>query len=111
MLGILATIIVSLVLGGCGMSGDFDAEAWRAQHGSNAIDNPRSGQVSALERNHLRLGMARADVHALLGMPERQEELADHYDLGVSPVGVDYETYVIRYDARNLVSKFGVHRH
>lgn len=75
----------------------FDAAHWQAQRGSEARDNPRAGMVGDLERL-LRPGMTRAEVEALLGMPESQHEGRWIYDLGASPYGIDYEYYVIEFD-------------
>jgi hypothetical protein len=92
------------------MSREFDADVWRAQRGSNALDNPRVGQVVALERSHMRPGMSRAEVIELLGEPDRRLPRSDHYKLGASPVGVDFETYVIEYDDHDRVTSFGIRR-
>lgn len=89
---------------------DFDRALWHAQRGSTAFDNPRTGQVAALERDHLRAGMARAEVIALLGEPEVRNARSDRYALGVSPVGVDVEEYVVEYDADDRVTGFRVRR-
>ncbi len=92
------------------MSTDFDSAAWRAQRGSTAIDNPRSGLVAALERQRLREGMPRDEVRRLLGEPDLSEGGADVYLLGASPVGVDLETYRIDY-RQDRVSSYGIRRH
>lgn len=92
------------------MSEQFDAELWRAQRGSSALDNPRVGLVVVLERDHMRPGMSRAEVIGLLGEPDRRQPHSDHYRLGASPVGVDYETYVVEYDEQDRVRSFGIRR-
>jgi len=88
----------------------FDAALWRAQHGSDARDNPRSGLVPALEREVLRKGMSREEVREILGPPEGETPQRDVYELGASPVGVDYEQYVIEYDEEGKVLSFGLRR-
>lgn len=88
----------------------FDAALWQAQRGSDALDNPRVGQVVALERHHLRAGMPRTQVIELLGEPDRSRPGMDAYKLGASPVGVDFETYVVEYDAQEQMTRFGIRR-
>lgn len=92
------------------MPKDFDADVWRAQRGSTARETPRTGLVVPLERNHLHKGMTRAAVIELLGEPDRRQPRSDHYRLGASPVGIDFETYVIEYDEQDLVTGFGIRR-
>lgn len=106
----LSAILAACLLMGCQMTDSFDASLWRAQHGSTERDNPRSGLVVALERDHLRAGMARSEVIALLGQPERQTARRDQYALGVSPYGIDYEYYVIDYDDNDRVATFSLKR-
>src|SRR5258708_38948647 len=72
----------------------FDAARWQAQRGSEARDNPRAGMVGDLERL-LRPGMTRAEVAALLGMPESQTGRRWIHDLGARAYGADYEYYGI----------------
>lgn len=88
----------------------FDADLWHAQRGSEALDNPRVGEVVALERQHMRMQMPRAQVLQLLGEPDRTRPGNDAYKLGASPVGVDFETYVVEYDSAGRVAHFGIHR-
>lgn len=88
----------------------FDADLWRAQRGSDALDNPRVRQIVALERRHMRAQMPRAEVIALLGEPDRSRPGTHIYTLGASPVGVDFETYVIQYDPLARVADFGIRR-
>lgn len=105
-----ALACVLFATGGCDVSNDFDAALWQAQRGSAALDNPRVGEVVALERQHMREGMPRARVIELLGEPDRRGPRSDHYKLGASPVGVDYETYVIEYNDQGQVVRFGIQR-
>lgn len=110
-LAALALLLAFLSTTGCGVThDDFDRALWHAQRGSTAFDNPRTGQVAALERDHLRPGMARAEVVALLGEPEVRNATGDRYALGVSPVGVDVEEYVVEYDADDRVVRYRVRR-
>ncbi len=90
---------------------DFDSQQWKAQKDSGARDNPRVHMVVALERKHLRTGIARAEVEQLLGAPEQREKDKDVYALGASPVGVDMESYVIEYDGQDRVVRFHLRRY
>jgi hypothetical protein len=90
---------------------DFDPRQWQAQKNSGARDNPRAHMVVALERKHLRAGIARAEVERLLGAPEQREKDKDVYALGASPVGVDMESYVIEYDGQDRVVRFYLRRY
>lgn len=90
--------------------GAFDSEQWKAQRGSGADKNPRVGMVVELKQKHLREGMSRDDVHTLLGEPEQRRGASEVYELGVSPVGVSYESFVIDYDAQGRVTQFRVTR-
>ncbi|MCP3057697.1 hypothetical protein LXT21_02780 [Myxococcus sp. K38C18041901] len=90
--------------------GAFDSEQWKAQRGSGADKNPRVGMVVALKQHHLREGMSREDVHTLLGEPEQRRGTSEVYELGVSPVGVSYEYFIIDFDAQDRVTRFRVTR-
>jgi len=87
---------------------EFDAEVWRAQHGTDALEqeNPRGAMVSALEREHLEPGTGRDELLELLGPPEFQEGAADYYELGRTPYGVSYERLVLEYAGDELVRAF-----
>src|SRR5262249_14926043 len=78
--------------------GRFDAARWQALHGSDARDNPRAGMVGELQRLW-RPGMTRAEVEALLGEREQRSRESYIYDLGTSRYGVDYEYFVVEFDA------------
>ena len=86
---------------------DFDAEIWRAQHGSKALEgeNPRSAMLPALQREHLTPGAARAEVRALLGPPQFEIDGKDVYALGRSPFGVSDEQLAISYDEDDALVK------
>ena len=79
---------------------DFDAEIWRAQHGSEALEqeNPRSAMLPALLREHLEPGATRDEIRTLLGPPQFESEGKDVYALGRSPMGVSDEQLAISYD-------------
>jgi len=79
---------------------DFDAELWRAQHGTQALEgeNPRSAMLPALQREHLTAGAAREAILQLLGPPQYERPGTDVYALGRSPFGVSDEQLAISYD-------------
>jgi hypothetical protein len=86
----------------------FDADVWRAQHNSDALEqeNPRGEMVGALERDHLEPGTARTEILELLGPPEFQDGAIDYYELGRTPWGVSYERLAIEYAGDELVRAF-----
>lgn len=88
----------------------FDDVLWRDQYQKFNHDNPRSGMISDLEQEVLRKGMSQETVREILGPPEQTEGNMDLYDLGASPVGVDYEQYVIEYDDDQKVVRFFIRR-
>jgi len=91
-------------------SDGFNSTLWKAQHGKHERHNPRGKMIVSLEKNHLRPGMMRAEVHALLGEPDQKRGTSDVYNLGASPVGVDFEYYVLEYDSAERLSKFWLTR-
>ena len=93
------------------VDGSFSASVWRAEGTRNdERSKVRYAMLDSLERDHLRTGMLRAAVRQLLGEPDVSSADADEYDLGRSPVGATYESYVIGYDASGRVSRFGLQR-
>ncbi|MGO1001257.1 hypothetical protein [Lysobacter sp. CA196] len=93
------------------MSSNFDAELWREQRGSDALDNPRVEQVVPLEEGgHIREGMRRVEVAELLGPPDRSTLRNDYYELGASPFGVHFERYAIEYNDLDQVVRFDIER-
>ncbi len=102
-LAALGVTVVSL------QSNGFDSKTWQAQRGVEK-NNARGGMLGALERRYLRVGMPRAEVQQQLGPPDYSEADRDVYELGRSPVGVDFESYVIQYDRAGRVAQFGISR-
>src|SRR5262249_51200547 len=79
-------------------AGDFDSDKWKALRSSTARNNPRAGMVSDLQPQ-LRPGMTRDEVVTLLGEPEVKEGARYVYSIGTSAFGVDYEYFVVEFDA------------
>ena len=77
----------------------FDAEVWRAQHDTPALneENPRGAMAAELRHEILTPGMPRDRVLELLGPPEFEVDGADHYELGRTPLGASYEQLAIVY--------------
>jgi hypothetical protein len=86
----------------------FDAELWRAQHGTPALEqvNPRGDMAAELREEHLVPGTGRDRVLELLGPPEFQVGDTDRYELGRSPFGASYEQLAIEYDDDAIVRTF-----
>lgn len=101
---------------GCGVADDwrsgsaFDPATWRSYSGSVVRETPRGGMLADLEARHLRPGMPRDEVLALLGIPDRRDRSRLIYRLGASAFGPDYEYYVIELDPEGRVSRFFVSR-
>lgn len=91
---------------------DFDAEIWRAQHGSEALEqeNPRSEMLPALLREHLQPGTARDEIRQLLGPPQFESEESDVYALGRSPFGVSDEQLALSYDEEEMLVRAALRR-
>jgi hypothetical protein len=108
-----ATALLALAAGGymATTAGSFDSERWKAQRNSAARENPRAGMLGNL-KDRLRPGMTRDEVVALLGEPEAKEKEDTRYvyDLGASAFGVDYEYYVVEFDADGKVVRHAMTR-
>ena len=103
-----ASAIVAAVLGGefhMAWSWSFDSAKWKAERGNTSHKNPRIGMVSGVE-GLLRVGMTREEVVALLGEPDDEKPGKFTYDLGASPVAVDFEYFVLEFDGAGKLTKF-----
>jgi len=105
---------VLLVLGAGGymattVAGEFDANRWKALRSSTARENPRAGMIGAL-KDRLRAGMTRDEVVALLGEPETKDGPRYVYAIGTSAFGVDYEYFVVEFDADGKVTRHMITR-
>jgi len=88
---------------------DFDAIEWQSQKGNLEQINPRASMIGALEKYHIRIGMRREQIRKLLGEPDSIVDQIDVYDIGVSPFGVDLETFQETYQ-EGSVSDFRITR-
>lgn len=104
----LALVVSGVVLMMMHEARDFDSKRWQSQKGVTK-DNERQGMLGTLER-HLKPGMTRQEVERLLGPPDYRSPDRDSWELGRSPVGVSYETWVIEYDAEGRVVRFQLSR-
>jgi hypothetical protein len=105
---------VLLVLGAGGymattVAGDFDSARWKALRSSTARDNPRAGMIGEL-KERLRPGMTQEEVVALLGEPERKDGPRYVYAIGTSAFGVDYEYFVVEFDADGKLKRHAIER-
>jgi hypothetical protein len=91
-------------------SGNFDSKIWKEQYKKHETKNPRGWMVVDLKEHHLREGMTHAEVRLLLGEPDQKRGTSDVYNLGISPVGVDFEYFVLEYDNGGLLAKFYTQR-
>ena len=84
----------------------FDPAVWRAQAGVET-GSRRFGMIRDLEATKLRVGMTREEVRGLLGAPESSRPGYDSWGLGFSPLGMDYDSYTVRYGPDGRVTGFG----
>jgi hypothetical protein len=87
----------------------FDSDKWKALRGTSEKDNPRARMLRTVEQQ-LHAGMTQTEVLALLGEPEAKEGRRFVYDLGMSTFGVDYEYFVIEFDADGKLSRHQITR-
>ena len=89
-------------------------EAWKADFEKNGqvppigADPIRRHMVDDLLKRHPLVGMSRADVESLLGIPPRPgyfEEYDLVYWLGMEVLGLDYQWLVIRFGADGRVTE------
>lgn len=90
-------------------AGGFDSDKWKALRSSTERDNPRSRMLGDLKKE-LRQGMTRDAVVALLGEPEIKEGARYVYAIGASAFGVDYEYFVIEFDAGGNLLRHSITR-
>ncbi len=86
-------------------AGGFDAERWKAQRGLDLRDNPRQGMMREV-RALLHPGLSKAEVLNLLGEPDRRQDNRFEYDLGMRPLGIDYQSLVLDFDASGRLLRF-----
>jgi DNA-directed RNA polymerase subunit RPC12/RpoP len=60
----------------------FDRVVWQSHTNDPSPENPRSQMLGDLQRQHLRIGMTKQQVHHLLGSPEQQTVTTDIYRVG-----------------------------
>jgi hypothetical protein len=82
----------------------FDAELWRTADTSEQ-DNPRCLMQRDLEQNHLKLGMTKVEVIALLGELEETEKTTGYYLGFCSPFGVDAVALGLEFNNKDKLSK------
>ncbi len=91
-------VALALLACACEPTGRFDGERWRNARGMTADDNPRGAMVTDVGRI-LRPGMTRAEIVALLGVPNGEGGGRLSYDLGFPPRGDSYRYFEIVLDA------------
>lgn len=107
---IIAGAAVALSGGGdMAIAGGFDQQKWKAEKGNTSHKNPRIGMVSDAEKV-LRLGMKRDEVKQILGEPDRAQTNTLEYDIGASPYGIDYESFVLEFDELGLLKTWRIVR-
>jgi hypothetical protein len=82
----------------------FDAELWHTADLSEQ-DNPRCLMRRDITENHLKLGMTRAEVIALLGEVEANEQTTSYYLGFCKPFGVDAVALGLEFDSQDKLSR------
>lgn len=82
----------------------FDAELWYNAD-TNQRDNPRCLMQRDIKENHLELGMTRAEITALLGEPEANEQTTSYYLGFCHPFGVDAMALGLEFDNNNKLTR------
>jgi hypothetical protein len=117
-LTILTTMGVVCMLAWCASgdafsSDDFDPVRWR-QKVPEKLETTcwRGGMARDIQRRIVRPGMARADVIAKLGTPDRQQPEEFSYVLGMcSGIRIDYDDLHVRFNEHGEVAKVLIIQH
>lgn len=83
----------------------FDKGRWVAEARAKPGDNKRSLMTDDLEKR-LRPGMSEAEIVELMGQPDGRREQRFIYNLGTPGFGVDYDHYVVEFDAARKVTRY-----
>lgn len=81
----------------------FDKQRWMAEAKADPKENKRSLMVRDLEKR-LRKRMSEAEIIALMGQPDAKSGARFSYGLG-TPF-LDYDNYVIEFDAERKVARY-----
>jgi len=78
-------------------SRQFDREVWQANTNDTTPENPRLQMLGDLQRQHLKIGMTKQQVHHLLGSPDQQTATTDIYQVGTAWLSLDPTYMELRY--------------
>ncbi len=77
----------------------FDVARWHAHPPeTQPQDNPRYAMAGDLVARWLKRGLARSEVHALIGPPDHAVDQREVWLLGFPPLRMDPATLVVDYD-------------
>jgi hypothetical protein len=82
----------------------FDANLWRTANTSKQ-NNPRCLMQRDLKQNHLKLGMTKAEVTALLGEPRDDDQTTSYYLGFCNPFGVDAVALGLEFDSQDKLTR------
>jgi outer membrane protein assembly factor BamE (lipoprotein component of BamABCDE complex) len=103
-LAILSAVIVKSPVGSCLFpQSTFDVQAWHSADPTHWC-NARAAMAEDLMSHELTVGMARADVRALLGDPDTEDQAIPTSFYWVS-CWMDCESVAVRYDATGRVAE------
>jgi hypothetical protein len=99
---------MGMLAGGCGGETAFDSARWKAdRHAYCGATESRYAMVDDLVQNHLETKMARREVFALLGEPDRRNGTSIDYRLGEkSGFGVDCDFLTVTFSRGRLARTF-----
>lgn len=83
----------------------FDKGRWVAEVQAKPSENKRSLMTKDLEKR-LRQGLSEEEIVALMGQPDSRRDNRFIYNLGMPGFGVDYDHYVIEFDANRKVTRY-----
>lgn len=83
----------------------FDKARWAAETKAKPSQNRRSLMTDDLGKR-LRTGMSEAEIVELMGPPDSRRDRRLIYNLGMPGFGVDYDHYVVEFDAAGKVTRY-----
>lgn len=83
----------------------FDKDRWAAEASAKPSENKRSLMTKDLEKR-LRRGMSEDEIVALMGQPDSRRDNRFIYNLGMPGFGVDYDHYIIEFDANRKMTRY-----
>lgn len=90
---------------------DFDQRAWTAVPVANDNNCERGAMVDSLLRKHVRIGMEKSKLVALLGKPDHDHGGKASYYLGYCQTFTDEDTLDFYFDRQGALTKHEIKTH